>query len=100
MRVLEVKDDVKFDLNKLAAGEMFCVNCDLAPVRCLTETRGNIVALSFCLECKDYLCLGCYAELHSKGSRKDHAPFCLVPCALCVQLPAKLLGHPMKSAAA
>ena len=23
----QVKDDVKFDLNKLAAGEMFCVNC-------------------------------------------------------------------------
>jgi len=73
----EVKDDVKFDLNKLAAGEMFCVNC-------------KIVALSFCLECKDYLCLKCYAELHGKGSRKDHAPFCLVPCALCVQLPAKI----------
>jgi len=73
----EVKDDVKFDLTKLAAGEMFCVNC-------------KVVALSFCLECKDYLCLKCYAELHSKGSRKDHAPFCLVPCALCVQLPAKI----------
>lgn len=73
----EVKDDVKFDLNKLAAGEMFCVNC-------------KIVALSFCLECKDYLCLKCYAELHGKGSRKDHVPFCLVPCALCVQLPAKI----------
>jgi len=25
----KVKDDVKFDLNKLAAGEMFCVNCSL-----------------------------------------------------------------------
>lgn len=73
----EVKDDVKFDLNKLAAGEMYCVNC-------------KIVALSFCLECKDYLCLKCYADLHSKGSRKEHAPFCLVPCALCVQLPAKI----------
>lgn len=27
---LQVKDDVKFDLTKLAAGEMFCVNCSLA----------------------------------------------------------------------
>ena len=27
---LQVKDDVKFDLTKLAAGEMFCVNCPLA----------------------------------------------------------------------
>ena len=29
----QVKDDVKFDLNKLAAGEMFCVNCTLGPSR-------------------------------------------------------------------
>ncbi|CAJ1413854.1 unnamed protein product [Effrenium voratum] len=73
----EVKEEVRFDLNKLAAGEMHCVNC-------------KTTALSFCLECKDYLCLKCYGELHSKGSRKDHAPFCLVPCALCVVLPAKI----------
>ncbi|CAE7297360.1 unnamed protein product [Symbiodinium sp. KB8] len=73
----EVKEDVKFDLNKLAAGELHCVNC-------------KTTALSFCLECKDYLCLKCYADLHGKGSRKEHAPFCLVPCALCVVLPAKI----------
>jgi len=73
----EVKEDVKFDLNKLAAGELHCVNC-------------KITALSFCLECKDYLCLKCYADLHGKGSRKEHAPFCLVPCVLCVVLPAKI----------
>eukprot|EP00437_Effrenium_voratum_P008468 CAMPEP_0181427500 /NCGR_PEP_ID=MMETSP1110-20121109/16204_1 /TAXON_ID=174948 /ORGANISM="Symbiodinium sp., Strain CCMP421" /LENGTH=624 /DNA_ID=CAMNT_0023550715 /DNA_START=39 /DNA_END=1913 /DNA_ORIENTATION=+ len=70
-------DEVKFDLNQLAAGETFCVNCDST-------------ALSFCLECKDYLCLKCFQDLHSKGSRKSHAPFCLVPCALCVVLPAKI----------
>eukprot|EP00913_Durusdinium_trenchii_P028813 g27018.t1 len=29
-------------------------------------------------------------DLHSKGFRKSHAPFCLVPCALCVVLPAKI----------
>lgn len=73
----EVKEDVKFDLNKLAAGELHCLNC-------------KTTALSFCLECKDYLCLKCYADLHGKGSRKEHAPFCLVPCALCVVLPAKI----------
>lgn len=73
----EVKEDVKFDLNKLAAGELHCVNC-------------KTTALSFCLECKDYLCLKCYADLHGKGSCKEHAPFCLVPCALCVVLPAKI----------
>eukprot|EP00440_Ansanella_granifera_P015433 gb/GFBE01016777.1/.p1 GENE.gb/GFBE01016777.1/~~gb/GFBE01016777.1/.p1 ORF type:complete len:657 (+),score=155.04 gb/GFBE01016777.1/:1-1971(+) len=73
----DVKEDVKFDLNKLAAGEMNCVNC-------------KTTALCFCLECKDYLCLNCYQDLHSKGSRKEHAPFCLVPCALCVTLPAKI----------
>ena len=31
--VLQVKDDVKFDLTKLAAGEMFCVNCPSAAAR-------------------------------------------------------------------
>ncbi|CAL1131568.1 unnamed protein product, partial [Cladocopium goreaui] len=72
-----VKDDVKFDLNKLSKGELQCVNCETT-------------ALSFCLECKDYLCLKCYGDLHSKGFRKSHAPFCLVPCALCVVLPAKI----------
>eukprot|EP00931_Biecheleriopsis_adriatica_P005941 TRINITY_DN107403_c0_g1_i1.p1 TRINITY_DN107403_c0_g1~~TRINITY_DN107403_c0_g1_i1.p1 ORF type:complete len:643 (-),score=141.52 TRINITY_DN107403_c0_g1_i1:135-2063(-) len=73
----EVKEEIEFDLNKLAAGEMECVNC-------------QTTALCFCLECKDYLCLKCYGELHSKGFRKEHAPFCLVPCALCVTLPAKI----------
>mmetsp|Transcript_56213 Transcript_56213/g.100165 ORF Transcript_56213/g.100165 Transcript_56213/m.100165 type:complete len:648 (+) Transcript_56213:62-2005(+) len=73
----DIKEEMKFDLKALASGEMKCVNCQ--------ET-----ALCFCLECKDYLCLKCYAELHAKGSRREHAPFCLVPCALCVQQPAKI----------
>jgi hypothetical protein len=73
----EVKQEVKFDLIKLSTGEMFCVNC-------------NTVALSFCLQCKDYLCLDCYDKLHSKGARSDHSPFRLVPCALCVTMPAKI----------
>mmetsp|Transcript_63380 Transcript_63380/g.182440 ORF Transcript_63380/g.182440 Transcript_63380/m.182440 type:complete len:643 (+) Transcript_63380:102-2030(+) len=73
----KVKEDVQFDLNLLSSAELQCVNC------------GNI-ALSFCLECKDYLCLGCYDTLHTKGSRAHHAPFRLVPCALCVDKPAKL----------
>ena len=34
----KVKDDVKFDLNKLAAGEMFCVNCPLDPERGLSSS--------------------------------------------------------------
>jgi len=73
----DTKEEMKFDLNMLASGEMACVNC-------------KTTALCFCLECKDYLCLNCYAELHAKGSRREHAPFCLVPCGLCVQLPAKI----------
>ncbi|CAK9103200.1 unnamed protein product [Durusdinium trenchii] len=72
-----VKEEVKFNLNLLSRGEVNCVNCEAT-------------ALSFCLECKDYLCLKCYSDLHSKGFRKSHAPFCLVPCALCVVLPAKI----------
>ena len=36
---------------------------------------------------QDYLCLKCYGDLHGKGFHKSHAPFCLVPCALCVVLP-------------
>jgi len=68
---------MQFELASLANGELECVNC------------GN-VALSFCLECKDYLCLSCYEKLHSKGARLQHSPFRLVPCVLCESLPAKL----------
>lgn len=72
-----VKEEARFDLTLLANGELQCVNC-------------GTIALCFCLECKDYLCLKCYDALHCKGSRADHAPFQLVPCALCVKHPAKL----------
>jgi len=71
------REEVQFDLNLLANGDIQCVNC-------------QTVALSFCLECKDYLCLGCYDALHQKGQRLHHAPFRLVPCSLCVTMPAKL----------
>lgn len=73
----KVKDEVQFDLNLLANGELQCVNC-------------GKIALCFCLECKDYLCLSCYDALHIKGSRQHHAPFRLVSCSLCVGKPAKL----------
>mmetsp|Transcript_104634 Transcript_104634/g.293225 ORF Transcript_104634/g.293225 Transcript_104634/m.293225 type:complete len:643 (+) Transcript_104634:91-2019(+) len=73
----KVKEEVQFDLNLLSNAELQCVNC-------------GQIALSFCLECKDYLCLSCYDSLHTKGSRLHHAPFRLVPCALCVNKPAKL----------
>jgi len=66
-----------FNLKELANGKIPCVNC---------ETTG----LAFCLECKDYLCLECYDMLHQKGARRDHAPFRLVACSLCVEMPAKL----------
>mmetsp|Transcript_34940 Transcript_34940/g.81755 ORF Transcript_34940/g.81755 Transcript_34940/m.81755 type:complete len:623 (+) Transcript_34940:118-1986(+) len=69
--------EVDFDLNQLASGKKKCVNC-------------NTVALCFCLECKDYLCLNCYDSLHNKGARRDHAPFRLVTCELCDTMPAKL----------
>jgi len=74
----KVREEVRFDLHLLSNGELQCVNC-------------GKIALSFCLECKDYLCLGCYDSLHTRGSRLHHAPFRLVPCALCVNKPAKLL---------
>lgn len=73
----KVKEEVQFNLNLLSNAELQCVNC-------------GQIALSFCLECKDYLCLSCYDSLHTKGSRLHHAPFRLVPCALCVNKPAKL----------
>eukprot|EP00435_Cladocopium_sp_Y103_P020606 s10_g5.t1 len=75
----ELKDRGIVGIKKVTEtmGELQCVNC-------------TATALSFCLECKDYLCLKCYGDLHSKGFRKSHAPFCLVPCALCVVLPAKI----------
>jgi hypothetical protein len=66
-----------FDLKAISNGKINCVNCDTT-------------ALAFCLECKDYLCLECYDTLHQKGSRREHAPFRMVACGLCVTLPAKL----------
>mmetsp|Transcript_17227 Transcript_17227/g.54387 ORF Transcript_17227/g.54387 Transcript_17227/m.54387 type:complete len:652 (-) Transcript_17227:36-1991(-) len=73
----KVNDQVQFDLMQLANGKLHCVNC-------------GTVALSFCLECKDYLCLNCYDLLHNKGARLLHSPFRLVSCTLCVIMPAKL----------
>jgi len=70
-------EELQFDLFQLANGELQCVNC-------------GKTALSFCLECKDYLCLNCYKILHNRGARLFHAPFRLVPCDLCVEQPAKL----------
>jgi len=71
------KSDASFELKDLANGKITCVNCET-------------IALSFCLECKDYLCLECYDKLHLRGARRDHAPFRLVACSLCVTMPAKL----------
>lgn len=73
----ENRDQMEFELARLANGELECVNC-------------GKVALSFCLECKDYLCLSCYDLLHAKGARVQHAPFRLVSCTLCADVPAKL----------
>jgi len=69
--------DSAFELKELSNGSITCVNCETT-------------ALAFCLECKDYLCLECYDKLHQKGARRDHAPFRLVACSLCVTMPAKL----------
>jgi hypothetical protein len=69
--------DSTFDLKELSNGKITCVNCETT-------------ALAFCLECKDYLCLECYDTLHQRGARRDHAPFRLVACSLCVTMPAKL----------
>lgn len=71
------QSDVTFLLAELTNGKINCVNCEK-------------VALSFCLECKDYLCLSCYDTLHRNGARRDHAPFRLVPCKTCNIMPAKL----------
>lgn len=73
----DAKVEMHFDLKALADGGLKCVNC-------------NQTALCFCLECKDYLCLNCYDQLHNKGARRDHAPFRLVRCTNCNDLPAKL----------
>lgn len=71
-----------FRLEDLANGSLECINC---------EGRGETtIAMSYCLECKDYMCLKCFDELHRKGARKEHNPFRMVPCSLCEQHPAKL----------
>jgi len=71
------KDDATFELKDLANGKINCVNCENT-------------ALTFCLECKDYLCLKCYDELHRNGARRQHAPFKLSACSSCTTMPAKL----------
>lgn len=70
-------EETRFQLQNLAGGSINCIEC-------------NTVALSFCLECKDYLCLACFDKLHQRGARRFHAPFRLIPCALCQTMPAKL----------
>lgn len=74
-------EEESFQLAKLADGEIKCVN----GVNC-----NDSIALCYCLECKDYMCLKCFDSLHMKGARAEHNPFRLVPCSLCVQQPAKL----------
>jgi len=69
--------DVTFELDDLANGKVVCVECQNK-------------ALSFCLECKDYFCIACFVKLHSKGNRKLHVPFRLIPCSMCSLLPAKV----------
>jgi len=71
------KGQYNFELKSLSNGKISCVNCEA-------------IALAFCLECKDYLCLECYDNLHQKGARREHAPFRLVACSLCADMPAKL----------
>lgn len=73
----QIQEHVDFELTQLSDGLIKCVNC-------------GKTALSFCLECKDYLCINCYELLHSKGARLAHSPFRLVPCSICVDQPAKL----------
>jgi len=73
----ETHADAMFELKDLSNGKITCVNCETT-------------ALAFCLECKDYLCLECYDTLHQRGARREHAPFRLVACSLCVTMPAKL----------
>jgi len=70
-------EEVKFELDKLADGRIYCIEC-------------NSVALSFCLECKDYFCLKCFDKIHLKGQRSLHTPFRLIPCSMCLVMPAKL----------
>jgi hypothetical protein len=69
--------DAAFDLKDLSNGKILCVNCANK-------------ALTYCLECKDYLCLDCYDKLHQNGARRQHAPFRLSACSLCKSMPAKL----------
>eukprot|EP00927_Polykrikos_kofoidii_P068677 TRINITY_DN64007_c0_g1_i1.p1 TRINITY_DN64007_c0_g1~~TRINITY_DN64007_c0_g1_i1.p1 ORF type:complete len:628 (+),score=125.35 TRINITY_DN64007_c0_g1_i1:106-1989(+) len=73
----KMNEEPEFELTHLANGQVSCVNCQQT-------------ALCYCLECKDNLCLNCYDQLHNRGARLEHAPFRLVPCALCVTQPAKL----------
>jgi len=69
--------DQDFELRALSNGLVNCVHCET-------------IALAFCLECKDYMCLECYDMLHQRGARRDHAPFRLVACTNCITMPAKL----------
>lgn len=67
----------ELQLKTMIGGKIQCCNC-------------SAIALAFCLECKDYLCLECYDTLHQKGQRRQHAPFRLVSCSYCLEMPARL----------
>mmetsp|Transcript_20334 Transcript_20334/g.45192 ORF Transcript_20334/g.45192 Transcript_20334/m.45192 type:complete len:501 (-) Transcript_20334:125-1627(-) len=69
--------DLGWEVGPLADGKKACEEC-------------RKTALSYCLECKDYLCLPCFERLHQKGHRQSHVPFRLIPCHMCNLMPAKL----------
>jgi len=73
----ETLSNKPFNLDELTHGDVICIECSLT-------------AQSFCLECKDYYCLLCFNKLHNKGSRREHVPFRLIPCAYCAVKPAKV----------
>ena len=58
--------------------QIFCVDCGMNATR-------------FCIGCRDLLCTECSDRIHAKGNRSLHRINKIIPCALCLGAPSRLM---------
>ena len=72
-------EHAKFTAADLGRGSVQCVEC-----------IEKFPATVFCHVCADALCMQCFMNMHSRGSRQSHAFFKVEVCQVCLRKPARL----------
>lgn len=67
-RSVRVSSPETIDIKGFVSGSINCVNCEKKP------------AITYCLNCFDFLCLTCARRIHAKGKRTTHFEFSLKHC--------------------